>query len=63
MASLALQLTHDLDKKLGVAPKTVMSQRDVPGTTRSLIPILRSNGVTALSVGVNGGRYFAREPF
>lgn len=57
LLALSLQLTHDLDKKFGVPPKTVMSQRDVPGTSRSIIPLLKANGVTALSVGVNGGRY------
>lgn len=32
-----------------------MSQRDVPGMTRSIIPRLRANGVHTVSVGVNGG--------
>ena len=30
-------------------------QRDVPGFTRAAIPILHSQGVRAVSVGVNGG--------
>ena len=33
----------------------VLSQRDVPGTTRSAIPRLAANGVGAITVGVNGG--------
>ena len=31
------------------------AQRDVPGLTRSAVPVLTSQGVTSLSVGVNGG--------
>lgn len=31
-----------------------MSQRDVPGMTRSVIPLLRESGVQAITVGVNG---------
>ena len=31
-----------------------MSQRDVPGMTRSVIPLLLASGVTAITVGVNG---------
>lgn len=32
-----------------------MSQRDVPGTTKAIIPTLVANGVRAVTVGVNGG--------
>ncbi len=28
-------------------------QRDIPGTTRSIIPIMKRNGVKAITVGVN----------
>lgn len=31
-----------------------LSQRDVPGMTRSVIPLLARHGIQALSVGVNG---------
>ena len=55
MVDFAVQLTHDVDSKLGQAKKTVMSQRDVPGMTRSIIPLLRSRGVNTVSVGANGG--------
>ena len=48
------QLTHDLDRRLGLPPKLTMSQRDVPGLTRTALPVLRENGVSVLSVGVNG---------
>ena len=32
---------------------TVLSQRDVPAMTRSMIPILKRNGVRAISIGCN----------
>ncbi len=53
MAEFGFILTHGLDAHFGKAPTITMSQRDVPGTTRSLIPILVKNGVQALTVGVN----------
>ena len=49
------QLSFDLADELGVARPKTLSLRDVPGTTRSLIPLLRRNNITALTVGVNGG--------
>ncbi|KJE93927.1 hypothetical protein CAOG_004643 [Capsaspora owczarzaki ATCC 30864] len=49
-----VELAHSLDDRFGLPRKTVMSQRDVPGTTRSIIPILVRNNVTALSIGANG---------
>ena len=55
MFAFGVDLTHHVDAKLGVANKTVLSQRDVPGMTRSVIPILRHHGVDTISVGVNGG--------
>ena len=50
----ALKMTHALDAEFGLPPKAVLSQRDVPGLTRSMIPILKQHGVEAVSVGVNG---------
>lgn len=47
-------LTHALDAQFGLPPKRTMSQRDVPGTSRALIPVLAAAGVAAISVGVNG---------
>lgn len=47
-------LTHGLDDAFGLPRKAVLSQRDVPGTTRSALPLLAAAGVRALSVGVNG---------
>ena len=35
--------------------KTVLSQRDVPGMTRSVVPLLVKRGVRGITVGVNDG--------
>ena len=48
------ELTHGLDDAFGLPHKATFSQRDVPGTTRSALPLLYSAGVRAISVGVNG---------
>lgn len=48
-----MQLTHSLDARFGLSPKSTMSQRDVPGTTRSLIPGLLRANVRAYTGGVN----------
>eukprot|EP00731_Ephydatia_muelleri_P008681 Em0004g1019a len=53
MVDFGFQLTHLLDDHFNLTHKITMSQRDVPGTTRSLIPIMNSNGINALTVGVN----------
>lgn len=50
-----VQLTHALDEKFSLKRKTTLSQRDVPGMTRGVIPILAKHGVNAISIGVNGG--------
>ena len=38
----------------GQRRKTVLSQRDVPGISRAVLPVLAANGVRAVTVGVNG---------
>ena len=53
LAAFGFQVTHELDKMFGRNKTITMSQRDVPGTTRSLIPLMVANGVQALTVGVN----------
>jgi len=53
--SFALKLTHDLDDRFNLPRKATMSQRDVPGMTRGVIPLLSKEGVKAITVGVNGG--------
>jgi hypothetical protein len=55
MIDTQFQYAKDLADDLGVPQPTVVSLRDVPGTTRALIPLMVKNGLTALSVGVNGG--------
>jgi hypothetical protein len=45
---------HRLDDKFGLPHKVVMSQRDVPGVTRGIVPLLRTRGVVAFSEGANG---------
>eukprot|EP01084_Bolivina_argentea_P311023 538316_1 len=48
-----LQLSKRLSSKfINALQSTVISQRDVPGLSRSVIPILKQNNITALSVGV-----------
>jgi len=49
----SFQLARDLADELGVPRPSVLSLRDVPGTTRGLVPILEGNNITAISVGVN----------
>eukprot|EP00049_Salpingoeca_infusionum_P003197 m.64385 g.64385 ORF g.64385 m.64385 type:complete len:732 (+) comp12011_c0_seq2:41-2236(+) len=49
----ALDLGKSLAKRYNVSAPTVMTQRDVPGATRSIIPHLVKNGIKAYSGGVN----------
>ena len=48
-----LAMTHALDDRFGQPRKGVLSQRDVPGLTRALIPILASGGVSGISIGAH----------
>lgn len=57
MVRAGLNLTHKLDDRFGLAPKTTLSQRDVPGITRSTLPILSAAGVDYISIGTNNGPY------
>jgi len=52
---LGMDISHSLDEEFQQPKKTTMSQRDVPGMTRGVIPNLNKVGVTGVSVGVNGG--------
>jgi hypothetical protein len=49
-----IHMSHRLDDQFNQTRKIVMGQRDVPGLTRSVIPLLVKNGVQAMSFGVNG---------
>jgi hypothetical protein len=48
-----LNVAKSLSAELGIAAPFVASLRDVPGTTRSLIPHLVRNNISALTIGVN----------
>lgn len=50
-----LELTYALDRRFGQPNKTVLSQRDVPGMTRSVLLGLARKGVAAVSIGANDG--------
>lgn len=53
MLEFGLKLSKDLSIKHGAPISSTLSQRDVPGMTRSMIPILNKNNITAISIGVN----------
>merc|ERR1712176_372677 len=53
MIEFGVQMVHDLDSRLKQNPKATLSQRDVPGLPRSVIPPLLDSGVTTISVGSN----------
>jgi len=55
MIDFGVKMTWELDDAFGQTRKTVLSQRDVPGTTLAAIPILLRAGVKAISIGANGG--------
>ena len=55
MIDVQFQLARDLADELGVPRPQTVSLRDVPGTTRSLVPHLVRNGITGISIGVNNG--------
>lgn len=45
MLQAFISLAHDLCRMFGLPPVATMSQRDVPGLTRSAIPLLKQAGV------------------
>lgn len=49
----ALNLTFAEDDYFGHPRRQTLSQRDVPGLTRAVIPLLARRGVVALSIGEN----------
>eukprot|EP01084_Bolivina_argentea_P261268 441446_1 len=55
MLEFGIKLSSDLSLKYNSTKSTVISQRDVPGVTRSIIPILKSSHIRALSIGANQG--------
>ena len=53
LSSTYLPSLVDPDKAHALQTPTVLSQRDVPAMTRSVIPVLKEHGVRAISVGIN----------
>ena len=50
----AIELSHSLSDQLGLPRPLTISQRDVPGTTKAIIPLLVKHGIRAFSIGANG---------
>ena len=59
LLTAGLELCASLSAEFGLPAPRTLSQRDVPGMTRAVIPLLEAAGVSAVSVGVNG---FAAPP-
>jgi hypothetical protein len=53
MVRFGVDMTHALDDLLGVRRKRTLADRDVPGLTRSLIPLLSESGVRAINIAPN----------
>ena len=49
-----IELSHQLSDMLGLPRPMTISQRDVPGTTQAMIPLLVKHGIRAFSIGANG---------
>eukprot|EP00756_Hemistasia_phaeocysticola_P056269 Hpha_TRINITY_DN3234_c0_g1::TRINITY_DN3234_c0_g1_i1::g.186050::m.186050 len=62
MVEVGLRQMQDLADSLGVPRPRYLSQRDVPGLPRSVIPLLRRHNVTTVTVGVNGASMYPRVP-
>ena len=58
MLDAGLALTRSLDDAFGLPHKRSLSQRDVPGMPRSIVPLLKKGGVDFVSVGVNTGSMY-----
>ncbi|KAK3090828.1 hypothetical protein FSP39_014977, partial [Pinctada imbricata] len=54
LTRFGLHLAVDLDRQFNITRKyRTLSQRDVPATTQSMIPLLKEFDIEAISVGVN----------
>jgi hypothetical protein len=52
MIHAGLQMTRDVDALFtNQRVKTTLSQRDVPGMPRSIVPLLNRSGISAISIG------------
>ena len=55
MFKFGVNVSHSLDDAFGLPHKTVLSQRDVLGMTRGVVPLLAERNVSGITVGENGG--------
>jgi len=62
MLDEGLKATKTLDAAFGLPSKRSLSQRDVPGVPRSVIPVLKANGVDLVTVGVNTASMYPKVP-
>ncbi|XP_025114212.1 uncharacterized protein LOC112576153 [Pomacea canaliculata] len=54
LLDMALDISFGLDREFNIQRTTpVVSQRDVPGMTSAVIPIMKKHNITAITVGVN----------
>ena len=60
--NFGIDMSHALDDIFKLPHKTTLSQRDVPGMTRGVVPLLQKRGVNGITVGVNGGVCPAQVP-
>lgn len=58
----AINVTRWVEDTLGVRPSRSLSQRDVPGMPRSMVPLLRRRNISLISVGVNSASMYPRIP-
>jgi hypothetical protein len=62
LIAFGINHTHALDDYFGVKRKITFPDRDVPGVSRSLIPILLENGIGAINESPNGAMYPTNVP-
>ncbi len=55
MFKFAVNVSHALDDFFAIPRKTTLSQRDVLGMTRGVVPLLAERNVSGITVGENGG--------
>lgn len=54
MLRSGIEQVHALDDMFGLPHKRILSQRDVPGMPRAILPVLQSRNITGVSIGANG---------
>lgn len=53
LVEFGVNMTHAIDDLLGVPRKRVVADRDVPGLTRAVIPVLAKAGIRAINISPN----------